>query len=316
MTLARSRAIALLAGGLAAAGTGTVNAQAAYPVRIGTSLSDPFLEPYYGAEQGFFTSAGVAADVETLSNGATIMTALLGGALDTGNTDLTQLANAYNRGVDFGVVAAGAIYDSKLPTISLCVRNDSPLKTAKDFEGQTIAIPNLKSTGGIAISEWLVRGGADLSKVKFYEMLFPEMGPALATGRVAAALNGEPFLTDSKNDIRRVVNPYDYVAKNFYTGVWFAKRSWLNANVPAAKAFIAAMYTTARWANAHQGDSAVIAARLTKLDVQKVRSFVRNTFATSLETRYAQPLLDLAFKYKLIEKATSAADLFWTPPSG
>jgi ABC-type phosphate/phosphonate transport system substrate-binding protein len=76
------------------------------------------------------------------------MAAVLGGALDTGNTDLTQLANAYNRGVDVGVLAAGAIYDSKLPTISLCVRKDSPLKTAKDFEGQIIAVPNLKSTAG------------------------------------------------------------------------------------------------------------------------------------------------------------------------
>lgn len=305
----RSAALALLAATSAA----PLGAQTLAPVRIGTSLSDPFLEPYYGVDQGFFANAGVAADVQALANGSTIMAAVLGGALDTGNTDLTQLANAYNRGVDVGVVAAGAIYDSKLPTISLCVRKDSPLKSPKDFEGQIIAVPNLKSTGGIAISEWLVRGGADLSKVKFFEMLFPEMGPALASGRVAAALNGEPFLTDSKNDIRRIVNPYDYVAKNFYTGVWFAKRSWLNANVAAAKSFTTAMYTTARWANAHQSDSAVIAARLTKLDVQKVRSFVRNTFATSLEVRYAQPLLDIAFKYKLIDKPTSASDLFWTP---
>ena len=305
----RAAALALLGAATAA----PLRAQTPAPVRIGTSLSDPFLEPYYGVDQGFFANAGINADVQALANGSTIMAAVLGGALDTGNTDLTQLANAYNRGVDVGVVAAGALYDSKLPTISLCVRKDSPLKTPKDFEGQTIAVPNLKSTGGISISEWLVRGGADLSKVKFFEMLFPEMGPALASGRVAAALNGEPFLTDAKNDIRRIVNPYDYVAKNFYTGVWFAKRSWLNANVAAARSFTTAMYATARWANAHQSDSAVIAARLTKLDVQKVRSFVRNTFATSLEVRYAQPLLDIAFKYKLIDKPTSASDLFWTP---
>jgi NitT/TauT family transport system substrate-binding protein len=313
--LTRSRALALAAGGLAAASVLPASAQTPAPIRIGTSISDPFLEPFYGQEQGFFSNAGLAADVQSLSNGSAIMAAVLGSALDIGNTDLTQLANAHNRGVDIGVIAAGALYDSKLPTISLCVPKNSPLKTARDIEGQTIAIPNLKSTGGIAISEWLVRGGADLSKVKFFEMLFPEMGPALAAGRVAAALNGEPFLSDNKNDIRRIVNPYDYVAKNFYTGVWYAKRSWLNANVATAKAFTAAMYTTARWANAHQSDSAVIAAKLTKVDVQKVRSFVRNTFATSLETRYAQPLLDLAFKYKLIEKSTQAADLIWSPPA-
>ena len=310
--LTRARALAALAGGLAVADAGALGAQTPAQVRIGTSLSDPFLEPFYAQEEGFFTSNGLAADVQALSNGSTVMAAVLGGALDVGNTDLIQLANAYNRGVAVGVIAAGAVYDASRPTIRLCVDKSSPYMTAKDLEGQTIAVPNLKSTGGIAISEWLVHNNADLSKIKFFEMLFPEMGPALAAGRIAAALNGEPFLTDAKNDIRIIANPYDYVAKNFYTGVWYAQKSWLAANPATAKALIAALYTTARWANGHQSDSAVIAARLTKLDVQKVRSFVRNTFATALEVRYAQPLLDLALKYKLLEKPTRAQDLFWT----
>ena len=311
----RSQALAVLAGGFVAAQSGSLGAQTLVPIRIGTSLSDPFLEPYYGLDQGFFSSNGLNADVQALSNGAAIMAALLGGSLDVGNTDLIQLANAYNRGADVAVIGAGAIYDSSKPTISLCVNKNSPYNTAKDLEGQTIAVPNLKSTGGIAISEWLVRSNVDLTKIKFFEMLFSEMGPALTAGRVAAALNGEPFLTDAKNDIRRIANPYDYVAKNFYTGVWYGRKSWLNANAATGKAFVKGLYTTANWANTHQADSAVIAAKLTKLDVQKVRSFVRNTFATSLDAKYAQPLLDLALKYKLIEKPTQARDLFWSPPA-
>jgi NitT/TauT family transport system substrate-binding protein len=315
MTLTRARVLAALAGGLAGATGSALRAQPLAAVRIGTSLSDPFLEPFYAQEQGFFTNGGLAAEVQPLSNGSATMAAVLGGALDVGNTDLIQVANAYNRGADVGVIAAGAIYDANRPTISLCVNKTSPYMTAKDLEGRTIAIPNLKSTGGVAISEWLARSNADLTKIKFFEMLFSEMGAALAAGRVAAALDGEPFLTDAKNDIRRIADPYDYVAKNFYTGVWCAKRTWLNANVMTAKSVAGALYSTARWANAHQSDSAVIAARLTKLDVQNVRSFVRNTFATSLEARYAQPLLDLAFKYKVIDRATTARDLFWSAPA-
>lgn len=314
MTATRAQALATLGGVLLAAGARPLGAQALLPVRVGTSLSDPFLEPYYAQEQGFYAADGLNADVQALSNGNAVMAAILGGSLDTGNADLIQLANAFNRGADVAIAASGAIYDSNKPTISLCVNKSSPYFTAKDLEGQTIAVPNLKSTGGIAIQEWLIKNGADATKVKFFEMLFPEMGPALASNRVAAALNGEPFLTDAKNDIRRIANPYDYVAKNFYTGVWFAKRSWLNANVPAAKAFIKATYQSGAWANAHQPDSAVIAARVTKVDVNKVRTFVRNTFATSFDVKYAQPLLDLALKYKLLEKPASAKDLFWAPP--
>lgn len=314
MSVSRAGAVGLIAAGLTAGAARPAAAQALVPVRIGTSLSDPFLQPYYAQAEGLFANAGLTSvTIQALNNGSTVMSAVLGGALDVGVTDLIGLANAHNRGADVAIFASGALYNSTLPTISLCVKKDSPYQTAKDLEGQVIAVPNLKSTGGIAISEWLVHGGADLSKVKFYEMLFPEMGPALMAGRIAAALNGEPFLTDAKDEIRRIANPYDYVAKSFYTGVWNAKRSWLDANVATGKALAAALYATARWANTHQAASAVIEARVTQVDLQKLKTFVRNGFATSFDAKYAQPLLDLAYKYKVIEQPTSVTDLLWSP---
>jgi NitT/TauT family transport system substrate-binding protein len=313
--LSRSRALALLGGVVAAGVAAPATAQALAPVRIGTSLSDPFLEPFYAQELGFFKDAGLAADIQPMFNGSAELAAIQGGSLDIGNTDLMVLANAYTRGIDIGVVASGAAYNAAQPTISLCVAKSSPYRTAKDLEGQTIAVTSLKSSATSSISEWLVQGGADLTKVSFFEMLFAQMGPALASGRIAAALSGEPFLTDEKNNIRRICDPYSYIAKTFYTGVWYGKRSWLSANAATAKAFVSALYTSGRWANAHQSDSAVIAARLNHLDVQKVRSFVRNTFATSLEARYAQPPLDLGYKYKVIDRQISATDLFWRPPA-
>jgi NitT/TauT family transport system substrate-binding protein len=310
----RARALALAGAGIATGFALPARAQTLLPIRIGTSLSDPFLEPFYAQEKGFFKDAGLTADVQSLFNGSAELAAIQGGSLDIGNTDLIVLANAFNRGVDVGVVASGAAYNADMPTISLCVNKTSAYHTAKDLEGQTIAVTSLKSSATSSVSEWLVRGGADFTKVSFIEMLFPQMGPALASGRVAAALSGEPFLTDEKDDIRRLSDPYTYISRKFYTGVWYGKRSWLNANPATAKAFVSALYASARWANAHQADSAVIAARINHLDVAKVRSFVRNTFATSLEPRYAQPPLDLGYKYKVIEKPVAASDLFWNPP--
>ena len=313
---ARKEALALIAGGITAGTRSPAAAQAIpFKVRVATSPSDPFLQPYYAQDLGFFRNNNLTTDITLTSNGATTMAAVLGGACDIGNNDLIQLANAYNRGIGIGVIAPGALYSAEKPTIVLVVNKNSSYYTAKDLEGSTIAVPNLKSAGGIAIQEWIARTGGDLTKVKFFEMAFSEMGPALVANRIGAALSGEPFLTNAKNDIRRIVNPYDYIARSFYTGVWFGKRSWLNANVPAAKSMTAAIYDSGRWANTHQSDSAVIAARVNKIDVAQVRSFVRNSFASTWDPKLAQPLLDLAFKYKLIEKATSASDLFWTPGS-
>jgi len=60
---------------------------------------------------------------------------------------------------------------------------------------------------------WLEKGGADLSKVKLFELPLGEMGPALARGTVAAALMGEPFITDNKDTVKHLSVPFDSVAR-------------------------------------------------------------------------------------------------------
>jgi ABC-type nitrate/sulfonate/bicarbonate transport system substrate-binding protein len=131
MTLARKHALGLIAGGLIAAGSPLcARAQAQTKVRVATSPSDPFLQPYYAQEQGFFKHNGLDVEILMTSNGATTMAAGLGGACDIGNNDLIQLANAYNRGVDIGVIASGAVYNADKSTISLVVNKNSTFKPA------------------------------------------------------------------------------------------------------------------------------------------------------------------------------------------
>src|ERR1700735_5124993 len=112
----RARALALAGAGIATAFAVPAIGQTLLPIRIGTSLSDPFLEPFYAQEKGFFKDAGLTADVQSLFNGSAELAAIQGGSLDIGNTDLIVLANAFNRGVDVGVVASGAAYNADMPT--------------------------------------------------------------------------------------------------------------------------------------------------------------------------------------------------------
>ena len=67
------------------------------------------------------------------------------------------------------------------------------------------------------------------------------------------------------------------------------------------------IYDTARWANAHHDESAVILAKYTKLDVDRLKRMNRCIYATDLRPAMVQPVLDTAFKYKALETATSAA---------
>ena len=304
----RAAALGAIAAGLAA--PRLASAQTMTTVRIGADLIDPFLEPWYAQDQGMFARAGLQAQLNTLSSNASLQ-ALIGGSLDASVSDLLQIANAHLRGVDVVVIAGGAHYDSKAPTIALVVPNDSPIHTAGDLAGKTVAVPALKATTSIAVQEWLRKSGADPTAVHLIEIPLSAVNAALARGTVDCALSGEPFLTAAKADNRVLAYPFSAIADQFYTGVWVSRSDYADQHAATVQKLIGVIYESARWANTHQPETAVIEANLTHIPFERVKSMVRNRFSTSLDGALAQPLLDVSFRYGLIPQQLQAASLFW-----
>jgi ABC-type nitrate/sulfonate/bicarbonate transport system substrate-binding protein len=83
----------------------------------------------------------------------------------------------------------------------------------------------------------------------------------LQRGTIAAALNGEPFLSEAKGEIRIVGYPHTAIAGRFYTGIWVARGDWADRNPDIARKFIDVIYQSAHWANAHQTETAESEAR-------------------------------------------------------
>jgi NitT/TauT family transport system substrate-binding protein len=172
-----------------------------------------------------------------------------------------------------------------------------------------VAVSTLNSLPAAATMLWLESGGANLSTVKLFEMPLGEMGPALARGTVAAALMGEPFIADNKDAVRNLAVPFDSVARSFYIGCWYAKRDWLVKNADTARRFATATYAAADWANKNRPDSAAIEATYVKLDVERLKTMPRNSFALGLDPKLMQPVLDLALRYKMLATPMSASDV-------
>ena len=307
----RSAAIGLLAGGAAALGLRPAAAQSDRTVvRIGTNPIDPFGTSYYGVERGFFRQAGVDAQLTTLPNGSTITQAVLGGDLDVGIANIVQVANAVAHGLPVLMIAPAALYSTKHSYSQLCVAKNSPFTTARDLDGATIAVSTLNDFNQLGVSAWLEHYGVPPARVKFVELRFPEMGPALARGTVGAATIAEPALTAAirAGDVRSFASPYTAIAPEFAAIVWFASKTWLQKNPDVAKRFVAAIYTTAKWANAHPAESAPILARVAKLDPALVANMTRALYATSNDPKLVQAPLDFAFKYGLLPRAVTAAE--------
>jgi NitT/TauT family transport system substrate-binding protein len=289
--------------------------QSPTPIRIGAFLIDPFLEPYYAQDQGMFAKAGLQADIQSLSTQASLA-ALIGNSLDFANSDLVPIANARSRGLDVVVVAAGAHYDAKVPTIALVSAPDGAVHSAADLKGGVVGVPSLNSGPSIAVQEWLKKSGVDSSTVRLIEIPLPAANAAVQRGTVAAALSGEPFLSEAKGAIRILGYPYGAIANQFYTGIWVARSSWADQNPALVRKFNDVIYQSARWANTHQTDSAQIEARLTQLEYEKVKAMARNLYSTSLDPALAQPLLDVSYRYGLLTQPVVASTLFWKGATG
>jgi NitT/TauT family transport system substrate-binding protein len=284
-------------------------AQATNVIRLGTSPADSYAEPFYAIAQGFLKQAGIEVALTLLPAASAIVQAVAGNALDVGLADPIQVAHPVNAGVPLAFFAGGGLYRSEAPTTLFVTSKTGPINAAKDLEGQNVAVIALASISSLAVREWLRQNGADQSKVKFIELPFPAMAPALARGTVAAAFLAEPFLTDARNDVRVLGKAYDAIAKSFYISSWFAPRDWLAKNADLARRLRQVVYQTARWANANQPESAPIVADYTKVTLDRVRSMTRTQYATSLDTRNMQPVLDVAFRYQQLERPVDATSL-------
>ena len=309
LTLTRSRLLAGLAAAVTPSIPSLVRAQAA-PVRLGVAANDTYAETIFASDGGFFERAKVDVDLTMFTNSQAMVSAVAGNAIDVGMADVIQIGNAINRGVGLGVIASGSIYDPANPTAMLCVAKDSPLRTARDLTGQTVAVVSLAAFGAISVQEWLRTNGADPKSVKLIEMPFAPMAAAVGRGTVAAALIGEPFLSGARGDVRLLADTYPAIAKSFYIAVSFASLDWVARNRDLARRFVRATYDAGRWANTHHDDSAAILSKYAKIDVERVRAMNRAVFSLAApDRRLMQPVLDVGLAYGFMTKSLQAPDM-------
>jgi NitT/TauT family transport system substrate-binding protein len=81
---------------------------------------------------------------------------------------------------------------------ALMVRTDSPIKTAADLRGKTVAVPNRFSNQRLILFRTFRKLGIPMSEVKLLEMPPPDMPAALNVRAVDAVISGEPFMAQAE----------------------------------------------------------------------------------------------------------------------
>jgi len=197
----------------------------------------------------------------------------------------------------FVIVAPAGYYTSAAPTTQLVTAANSPVTGAKDLDGKIIAVTALKDLNWVSIQSWLSRGGADLASIKYVEIQQPAACNVVTSGRAAAAIVSEPYLSFALRDggCRVLAPTHDAIAKQFLVGAWFSTASWAQSHPDAIRRFRAVMVETARWAATHHAESARILERYTHLEAPP--EMQRVPFAERAEAAQIQPVLDAAARF-------------------
>jgi NitT/TauT family transport system substrate-binding protein len=279
-------------------------------LRVGAFPAEVSAEVYYAQEAGFFAKAGLNVDVQLFNNGGAIAAAISGGSLDIGLSDLVSVISAHARGLPFVYLAAGLVWSVSAPTLLPVVLETAPIRGPKDFDGKTVTVNGLGNIAQLPFAAWIDRNGGNSKSVKFLELPFPAMLPALQRGTVDAMVCPEPFITSAVKAGNRVVavtqNP---LAPAYLLSGYIASRDWIAKNAALAKRFADTVRATGDWANANPALASPLLAKFTNIPQLVIDAMYRGRFQDRLDPALIQPVIDAAAHYGTIGQTFPAADI-------
>ena len=281
------------------------------PAMTLAAVPEESVTPALWAEQsGMFRKAGLDVDVQTASNGTAIASGVAGGAYTIGKSSLVSIITAHARGLPFVFVAGGSLYDTKFPYSVLACKLDSPLKTAADLNGKTLAVPALNDLTTMATKAWVDGHGGDSSTLKLFEYPFAQIPDALAAGRVDAGFIADPILQqaiDAKK-VRIFAHAFDAVAPQFMVTGWFVTADYAAKSQAALEKFARVMREAVTYVTGHPADAVSVLAKFSKVDPDVIARTHRIGYAP-LDPKFIQPVIDICAKYKAIPAAFDARDM-------
>jgi NitT/TauT family transport system substrate-binding protein len=274
-------------------------AQSGAQLRVGVLSTESAAEAGYARDLGYFTKAGLDVTITTMSNTPSIVAAVVAGALDIGYTTIDSVASIHSHNIPLLVIAPATDYidPQTVKTAGVLVRPDSPIRTAKDLAGKTIASPALHSLGTTGASAWIDANGGDSSTVQYVEIPFPAQPAALSAGRVDGIFEVEPFYGAAAKQFRVLFNGYSAISKHFLLNLWVATPEWARAHADVVNKFVSVIHETAVWANKNHEQSGAMLSKYTNIPVETIAGMVRSHYAEEMTPALMQPGIDASAKY-------------------
>ncbi|MEU6374970.1 ABC transporter substrate-binding protein [Streptomyces sp. NPDC046909] len=251
---------------------------------------------YLGQKKGFFGSRGIKVEMVPAQGGAAIVPGVVSGQFTFGFSNTTSLMVAQVKGVPVKSVANGAASNGKVggDVTAVMVKKDSPVKSAKDLAGRTVAVNTLQNIGSTTVRESVRKDGGDPDKVKFVEIPFDQMPAAVDDGRVDAAWMGEPAQTIAKAQGARVVaSPFAETDPKLTVATYFTSTQTVQKDPDLVKNFTAAMTESLEYASAHPDEARQILPTYTKISGDVLKNLILPSWPAEVDMASLEKLAGL-----------------------
>ena len=304
--------VVLLGGAVACGGdsdgdSGGGSGQAGTPDKVTVGVI-PILDVapiYLGKEKGFFTDRNIDLTLTAAQGGAAIVPAVLSGEFQFGFSNMVSLLLAQAQNVPVKVVANGVAstgVDGK-DFCGIVVQDGSPIKTAADLTGKSVAINTLKNIAETSTRASIRKAGGDPTAVKLVEIGFPDMPAALSAGRVDAIFAVEPTLSTALSQGGRMIaSSYVDTAPNLSVAAYFTAQKTLAENPDLVRRFTEAMAESLSYADAHPDEARAIIASYTKIPPEVIAKLTLPKWPPEVNRQSVQTLADLAVGDGLLTK--------------
>jgi NitT/TauT family transport system substrate-binding protein len=209
------------------------------------------------------------------------------------------------------MIAPGSLHLSAVPANALIVLKESPVQTAADLNGKTIATRDLANMSYLGARAWLDKNGGDSKSVRWLEISDPQHVAAMKSGRVDAASVGEPALDDALRggQVRVLGAVFDAIAPRFLIAGYCTSEAFAKANPDVVTRFADAINAAAHWANQtkNHAQSAQIIGRYAMAPV--LPDSTRVVYAEQIRLADIQPVLDVLLTYGFLKTPMRASEL-------
>jgi NitT/TauT family transport system substrate-binding protein len=267
---------------------------------------------YLGKAKGFFSKRSIDLTLQPGSGGGVSIPGVVSGKFQFAFGNITSLMVARDQGLPVKVIANGnsSTGVAGQDFSAVVVKQDSPIKSAKDLTGHSVAVNNLKNIGDTTVRASVRKAGGDPAKVKFVELALPDMAAAVNTGRVDAAWVVEPFLTIARDQGQRVVawNMVD-AAPELTVGTYFTLDKTVHDNPGLVRRFTDAINESLAYAAVHLDEARQIISTYTQIPANLLSRLTLPKWSTTLNRASIEQLAALAQQDGLVKKAPDLAAL-------